>query len=543
MNIAPLKTGLESLLSSSALLSRRSSTWLTSVFLLAAFSAFLAYTARLNEVLHDIFHAMALARELIATGSFPVADCFAFSPTLNPTVHHEWGFGLIAYMITANPLGDLFLMSLRFLLIAVILLCCYRVCRSRGGDPLLFALGLILVLPFFWVGFSTLRAQQFTLTFIALQLVMLESDWREKKGWILIWLGMLVLWLNIHAGFVVGAAMIALHGCERCVMIWTQQNSIATIGKKTWHLWIAAPLAVLALWINPYGSQYISYLMHGLTMPRPEIGEWWPLWTIMNPWQTLFCFVLAVGLIGYVVINRRWTRLTGSVFLLLCAFMAFKHIRHASIFALVWLAYVPAWLTYTPFGRELRKRILANPQTAYRFAGCLTVASLGFFLCFQGYQAIMPVNEAGKRGNYPLGAIAYLEKNQIRGRFVTDFDSGAYVTWRLYPHVKVSLDGRYEASFQEGVLEQHLEFFYAKSNAATILDQWQADGIIVPSGTPLAELLLSNLDRETEVKLSGSSRSWKCVYRDPGTSVWMDATRPAPIEIQSTLPSNGKYPQ
>jgi hypothetical protein len=92
-------------------------------------------------------------------------------------------------------------------------------------------------------------------------------------------------------------------------------------------------------------------------------------------------------------------------------------------------------------------------------------------------------------------------------------------------------------------LEQHLEFFYAKSNAATILDQWQADGIIVPSGTPLAELLLSNLDRETEVKLSGSSRSWKCVYRDPGTSVWMDATRPAPIEIQSTLPSNGKYPQ
>ena len=485
---------------------------------------------------------MALARQLIASGKFPLADCFAFSPTLNPTVHHEWGFGLIAYMITANPLGDLLLMSLRFLLAVGILLCCYRVCRSRGGDPLLFALGLILVLPFFWVGFSTLRAQQFTLAFLALQLVMLESDWRHQKAWILIWLVMLVLWLNIHAGFVVGAAMIILHGCERCLMSWTHQKSLATIWKTTWHLWIAAPLAILALWMNPYGSQYISYLMHGLTMPRPDIGEWWPLWTIMNPWQTLFCFALAVGLIGYTVRYRRWSRLRGSVFLLLCALMAFKHTRHASIFALVWLAYVPAWLTYTPLGRRLRSNILAHPQTAYRFAGCLAAVSVGFFLWFQGYKTIMPVNEAGKRGNYPLGAIAYLERNQIRGRFITDFDSGAYVTWRLYPNVMVSLDGRYEAAFQPGVLEKHLDFFYAKTNAAMILDQWRADGIILPSGTPLSKQLLDNLDKQTEVQLSGSSRYWKCVYRDPGTSVWIDTTRAAPVEINSALPSNGRYP-
>ena len=542
------KTQLERLLSSSALLSKRSPVCLTVSLLLAAVMLFVASITRLNDVLHDIFHAMALAREIIATGSYPQADGFAFSPTLNPTVHHEWGFGLIAYLVTANPGGDIFLMALRFILIAIMLLCCYRVCRSRGGNPLLFALGLILVLPFFWVGFATLRAQQFTLTFIAIQLVMLESDWRNRKLWIVTWLMMLVFWLNIHAGFIVGAVMMASHGIERCLHELYQRRGkspspIAKTWNNTWHLWVAAPCAVLALWLNPYGSEYITYLAHGLTMPRPQIGEWWPLWTIINPLQTLACFFVALALMTYVASHRRWSRLFGFVFLALCAIMAFKHVRHASIFALVWLAYVPAWLTYTPLGKRLLNLITQNPHTTYRLASGISIASLAFFLWFQGYHAYMPINQAGQRGNYPLGAVAYLERHNLQGKFITDFDSGAYVTWRLYPQVLVSLDGRYEAAFRPGVLEEHLEFYYATPNSASILDRWKADGIIIPSGTPLAEHLIRNINVHEGITLSGSQRRWKCVYQDPGTTVWLDAERDAPIEFHTELPADVRYPR
>lgn len=533
---------LETLIASSALLSKRSPVWLTASLLLAAVSLFLAYIARLNDVLHDIFHAMALAREIISSGKFPTADCFAFSPTLNPTVHHEWGFGLIAYLVTANPIGDHLLMALRFLLVAVLLLSCYRVCRARGGNPLLFALGLLLVLPFFWVGFSTLRAQQFTLTFLALQLLMQESDWKNQRSWIAMWLVMLVCWLNIHAGFIVGAAMIAVHALERCWCFWVRSKSIPQTFQRTWHLWLAAPLAVAALWLNPYGSEYITYLAHGLTMPRPQIGEWWPLWTIMNPVQTLFCFAIAVGLMAYSARYRQWSRLTGMLFLVLCAIMAFKHVRHASLFAVVWLAYVPAWLTYTPFGKRIIQALSRNPGTTYRVAGVCTAAGIAFFLWFQGYSAYLPINRFDQRGNYPLGAVSYLHRHDMKGRFITDFDSGAYVTWKLFPNVLVSLDGRYEAAFQPGVLEQHLEFFYAAPNSASILDSWNADGIIIPSGTPLSEQLHSNNTSESSVQLSGSKRRWKCVYKDPGTSVWIDEGRQAPVEFHNQLPSNGTYP-
>jgi hypothetical protein len=542
MRLARAKQFLETLIASSALLSKRSPVWLTVSLLLASFSVFIAYIARLNDVLHDIFHAMALAREVVLTGVFPTADVFAFSPTLNPTVHHEWGFGLICFIITANPLGDTLLMSLRFLLIAIVLLSCYRVCRARGGDPLLFALGLLLVLPFFWVGFSTLRAQQFTLTFLALQLVMQESDWKNNKSWVLMWLVMLVCWLNIHAGFIVGAGLIALHGIERCCEAWFRSKSLLATFQQTWHLWIAAPTAFASLWINPYGSEYITYLAHGLTMPRPQIGEWWPLWTIMNPVQTLICFAIAVGLMAYTARHRQWHRLTGFLFLILCAIMAFKHVRHASIFAVVWLAYVPAWLTFTPLGKKLHKALTQSPKTTYQWTGGFGTAGIAFFLWFQGYTAYLPVNEHGQRGNYPLGAVSYLQRHNLQGRFITDFDSGAYVTWRLYPRILVSLDGRYEAAFQPGVLEEHLEFFYAAPNSATILDRWKADGIIVPSGTPLSEKISSSGESRMPVQLSGSDRRWKCVYRDPGTSVWIDADQQAPVEFHDQLPSNGKYP-
>lgn len=542
MRIEDARYRMEELISSSALLSKRTPFGLSIVLLLTAMLVFLAYIARLNDVLHDVFHAMALAREFLATGIFPQADFCAFSPTLNPTVHHEWGFGLITYLVTSHSLGGVFLMLLRFLLISIMLLCSYRVCRARGGDPLLFAMGLILVLPIFWVGFSTLRAQQFTLTFIAMQMLLLEADWRNQKRWVAGWLLMLVLWQNIHAGFVVGAAMMGIHGFERCLAAWHSTRSIPKSFTATWHLCVAAPLAIAGLWLNPYGTEYLTYLAHALTMPRPHIGEWWPLWTIMNPLQTMLCFAVAVALALYCIRYRRWNRLAGMLFLILCAIMALKHVRHASIFALVWLTYVPAWLTYTPFGKRLRQGVIQNPRLTYRFASVVAIASVAFVLWFQGHQAYLPINGAGQRGNYPLGAVAFLEKHQLKGRYITDFDSGAYVTWRLYPNILVSLDGRYEAAFQPGVLEKHLEFFYAAPQSASILDEWKADGIIVPSGAPLADKLFSQTDSRNNVKISGCEREWKCVYRDPGTSIWVDASLTAPIEYTDQLPSNGPYP-
>ena len=93
------------ILSRIALLGKRHAQATTLMVLLFALAAFLAYITRVNGVTHDLFHAMALARDTIAQGSFPQNDTFAFTPTISPTVHHEWGFGLITYLTTAHSDG------------------------------------------------------------------------------------------------------------------------------------------------------------------------------------------------------------------------------------------------------------------------------------------------------------------------------------------------------------------------------------------------------------------------------------------------------
>ena len=543
----------------SLLLGSKHANTLTLSVLLLGVCGFIAYITRLNGVTHDLYHAMALARQMIETGIFPKDDIFAFTPTMKPTVHHEWGFGLITYLTTANPWGACLLMSLKFSLIATMLVCSYRVHRQRGGNPVLYGLALLLVLPFFWVGFATLRAQLFTLTAISIQMVMLEADWRGRRAWIIGWLVLLILWLNIHAGFVIGVGMMAFHGLERIMDLGYRQRSMLAVWRGTWHLFAAVPFAIGCLWLNPYGSEYIFYLAYGLTMDRNLIAEWGPLWTTYEPLQTLLAFGISVALLIYVARQRQWSRLRGLMFVSLCAIMALKHIRHGSIYGIIWLAYVPAWLSMTPMMDRLKHLFARKQKLITRASLAIATICIAFALWHPFWRPYLPATASNERGNYPLGAVDYLVDQGFEGKLVTDFDAGAYVSWKLYPRVLVSLDGRYEAAFKPGVMEEHIELFDSKENWGKWLDRWQAAGLMVPSGSKLGQHLStllppvdpSKIDSsgvnsksvrpENRYQFPGSERNWKCVYRDPGTMVWMEDCVTLPCCLETETPADRTY--
>ena len=89
--------------------------------------------------------------------------------------------------------------------------------RLRGAGTAVFLSVTTAVTLFSSYGFATIRAQMFTLLFLALMLCFLEIDQRGRRRWILLWLPLYVVWLNVHAGFVVGAGLMALHACEQIV--------------------------------------------------------------------------------------------------------------------------------------------------------------------------------------------------------------------------------------------------------------------------------------------------------------------------------------
>src|SRR5262245_404842 len=80
----------------------------------------------------DVWHSMALARESLREGWVPFQDRFAFTPTVEPSVHHEWGSGMLLYGI-ASAGGAPALLVVRLLLVIGVCLLAWRLAVRRGA--------------------------------------------------------------------------------------------------------------------------------------------------------------------------------------------------------------------------------------------------------------------------------------------------------------------------------------------------------------------------------------------------------------------------
>lgn len=482
--------------------------------LLALASGFIAYVARVHEVTHDVFHEMSLYREALVLGDFPQEDVFAYTDTVSPSVHHEWATGAILYFATiGSGLGLSGLSILKLALMCALWLLLYRVARMRGAHPYIFALVAFFCFPVFWVGFATVRAQLFTMVFVAAQLWMHELDWRGRRGWVLLWLIMLVAWLNLHAGFVVGLGLIAFHSIERFAATWFRSRSVAVACKDTWHLMATAPIAGATLLINPYGPQYIPYLIRAIGMDRPLIREWLPLWHTHDPFTTLALFVASLAMFVFALRFNPWSRAKGAAFLALSAYMTLKHIRHGSIFGVVWLAYVPAWISRTRLGKGLVEWIASNRNNSIRVCQSLTCVCLLFASYHHFWRPTLPPQPLYSSASYPSQAIAYLKKQDFSGNLMTPFHVGAYVSWEMYPQVRVSFDGRYEVAYQEHIMPDHNQFYDAEANWWKILDKYPTDAVIIHKQAKVCDQLAGFEDARGAVP-HPTEKSWQYAYED-----------------------------
>jgi hypothetical protein len=466
---------------------------LIATVLIAVAAGFLAYVARLNDVTHDAFHEMALARELFEHGALPLEDRFAFTPTVSPSVHHEWGTGVFLYLVAgASPLGLDGMAITRLILIAMLGLFIYRAARNNGANPLVIGICLPLAFPLAWVGFATLRAQLITLLFMAIQVLLQQSDWKERRGWVIAWMLMYVVWLNMHAGFVVGVAMLGLHVIERWIVYWYSlpgKLQVSDFLDRFWHHFLIAGFLPIGIIINPWGAEYPQYLWHAILMPRPTMLEWQPLWHMPDTVMSLSAFsFMAIGL-GYAAKTRQWQRLRGWLFCCLAAYMALKHIRHGSLFAIAWMIYMPGWLTATEFGRSSLALLHSYRITVIRSAWIAGLASISFFTLHAAWRSKLPSSDVESSMVYPVEAVEYLKRSEFQGNLITPFAAGAYVSWKCYPNIRVSLDGRYEVAYREDVLPKHDVFYNADQHWYDVLTEYDPDAILVKQNAPVRQLL------------------------------------------------------
>lgn len=467
-----------------------SARWVYGCLSFAGVSFLLLHLCDMNFCDPDMWHEMALFRETLIEGWVPAQDRFSYTPTLDRVIHHEWGSGAIFYAV-ANAFGAPGVMFLKYGLVAAVLYGCSLCARWRGAGAACFLTFAPAMALFSSYGFTTIRAQVFTLLMLTIMLCFLEIDRRGSRWWIACWLPLHVIWLNLHAGFVVGSGLMALHACEQIIR-----------RRPFWHFVpVGMTLAILVL-VNPYGTEYLPYLLHGLTMARPLIVEWNPLWR--HDTRVFILFLVSLAPVAYAARQLGSQRLAGIVVLLATAFAAARHTRHLSLYCVVWTCYVPAMLQQTRLGALVEQIFARHGRFIAQCSMIASVACLFPVVMAAPWRLVIPsTNEHARQGLvcYPVGAVQYLHDSQFRGNLMTPFEVGGYVMWKLHPQAKVSLDGRYEVAYQDGLLEEHLSLYAAKPGWQNILSKYPTDAVLVPSLSRLATVM-------------PSMEGWNRVYHD-----------------------------
>jgi hypothetical protein len=441
----------------------------------------------------DLFHQLSLAREIVETGAVPREDVFSYTPTIHPHVQHEWGAGIL-WLGVLRVVGGSGFLFVKYGLLALLAALSWDGARRRGADALTFALLAIPAVIAAHYGFTTIRAQLLTLLALAALLGVLGRE-PPRPGPLMAWLVVHVLWVNVHAGFVVGLGFMGLETLERAL----RREPFVPLA-------LATATAMALVLVNPWGFDYVVYLARALTMSRAGVSEWAPLYA--NPqarWLDLALWLLMAGLAAYAVHVRGPRACRGLSAVAVAFVFAMQHQRHITLLGVTWLAVVSPWLAATPLFERIRALVASRARSMTVLGAAAATLWTGAALLYAPFSPRLPTDaDAFLEGHpaFPVGAADYLVAQRFRGRLMTPFVEGGYAMWRLHPQgVLISWDGRYEVAYPPEVSEAHLAFFGGAPGWQEVLRTYPTDVVLVPRHVAVVDAI-------------AAAPGWRVVYAD-----------------------------
>lgn len=472
------------------------------VFILVL-SSYLFFITLFNKSLadYDLWGYLSFGRVFWEEGFFPYQDYFSYTPTKPLWVYHEWLTGVVFFGLF-KILGPASLQLLRYILAILTIYLIYATAMKRGGSLFYVITTLIPSILLISFGYVAVRAQIFTFFFFILTLYMLESSKKTGDGAILKWLPLTqIVWCNFHGGFVAGLGLIFLYALGEGLA----RNKMAASYLK-WGI-----IATLATLINPYGIEYWIYTIHALSMPRPEITEWYSALTALMSNVHIFpvsLFLIMSLMILLASLFRKKKDITELLIIAAMIFLGISHIRHNVLFGLIFGAYMPVYLSECAHEWNARNH-------SFNLIGFLSIvlSTLVISACFYFYPKtqitfIPDFRLVVSSDYYPEKAIQWLKTNNIKGNILPHFEWGEYLIWSSYPDCRVAMDGRYETVYKDNVHKEYFDFLYGREGWDIFLRKYPHDIVLLKAGIKTHALMRNEKD-------------WRLVYHDRISVVFM----------------------
>jgi hypothetical protein len=436
---------------------------------------------------------------IVETGTFPSTDPFSGTAAGEPWLNHAWGFELLLYAIyRVAGLEGIVLMQAAFATLAFGAL--YRLLRLEGVSRA-WALGGITLGALATHGFWTPRPQLVTYLLLVVFWALLR-EYRDGRRDRLVWLvPLMVLWVNLHGGFMVGPTLLALVLAGEVVDRAVRARADALDTRRMRRLAGVGAACVAATFVNPFYHRAVLFPFEVLAerLPQAFIIEW------ASPPFQFGQVVLVEGLVmlTLVLLLRTPRPARASDLIVLVAFFHFalQAVRNIPLLVVILVpilarAMAEAGAEEIALLRPLRELWQRRLAVGVAAAALPVVVLAGYPL--SSLDEFLP--RFGVASGFPAGAVEYLKRERRSGTLFNDYGWGGYLIWHLYPDYRVSIDGRV-AVYGPRRFAEHVEVSDVRPRWRETLDRLGTRLVLIRARSPLAIVLKA-------------SPGWTVLYED-----------------------------
>lgn len=424
----------------------------------------------------DFWWHLKTGEYIVTHHAIPRLDFYSFTNPGKHWVAHEWLSEVIFYVIYSRFGFN----TLIFLFTVMTVLAFWIVFRRSQAHPFVKGFAVLLsvwsILPTIGV-----RPRAFTLLFAGIYLALLHGFVRERRSKAIWWLvPLMVLWVNLHAGYLIGLVLIGVAIVGVVLDTWSAGEKLSSQWPQLKTLVLVFIACLLAVNINPQGPRIFVFPFEFFLSPIQQ--DWVIDWLSPDFHQKELLPLAALILLTIAALALSPKRVRPSELLLFLAtlYATLKSNRHMAIFALVagplLAAYAQHWLATTRFG-SLSSQTPA-PANRRRELVMNLILLVPLIACVIKLKSVIYSTPTQDRVGVPLNAVRYLKENGITGNTFTDPNIwSGYLIWAL-PSNPVYIDGRIDM-YGDQFVKNYIELTTGLADWKEPFDRYRVKAAIV----------------------------------------------------------------
>jgi len=460
----------------------------------------------------DIWWHLRNAEYLFTHLATPQVDLYSYTTNAHPWMNHEW-LAEVPYFL-AWKAGGLMGIYVAFLSLLVVIFLGIFYYAARQSRNLKAAFIVSCYSVFLGVVSFGPRTILFGYVFLLILLFVLAEF--RARGRAPLWVipPLFCLWINTHGSWLLGMIIFGIYGMSGLVEgSWGRIEAVRWTPRQFKQLLVTAGASVAALFVNPFTYRLIFYPFNLAFQQKLNIGyvDEWASVDFHNARGKVVLILLAAIFLGAIFSRYRW-RLEELLLTGFALYAGLKHIRFLFLAAILLAPLLAKLLDMIPpYRPEIDKP-------------ALNAAVMAVLLAIMIHR--FPSQEelaAAVAKRYPTQAIAFIQKNGLKGNFFNRYMWGGYMIF-FCRDVKTFIDGRTDIFEYTGVLKDYLDAEQLHGSLE-VLDKYKIRYVLLSPDLPLAYLLKHNV-------------GWNPIYTDE-VAVIFERTTPALASSPVTLPAGG----